>query len=64
MSGRGGDDDPPPASPWRMLIGLLAFAVAIVLVLLMMRRLQDSARLQDCVAAGRTNCAPIEATGH
>jgi hypothetical protein len=63
MSGGGGDDDPPPASPRRMLIGLLAFAVAIVLVLFMVHRLQDAARLQDCVAAGRTNCAPIDAGG-
>jgi len=44
-----------------MLMVLLAFAVAIVLVLLLVRRLQESARMQDCLASGRTNCAPIEA---
>lgn len=54
-------DDPPPASPRRMLVGLLAFVVAIVLVLFIVHRLQDSARMQDCIASGRTNCAPIEA---
>lgn len=54
-------DEPPPASPRRMLIGLLAFVVAILVTLLLVRKLQESARLQDCLASGRTNCAPIAA---
>jgi len=58
--GGGGDEEPPPASPRRLLIGLLAFAVAILVVLFIVHRLQDSARMQDCLASGRTNCAPIE----
>jgi hypothetical protein len=41
------------------------FAAAIVLVLLVLAGLwltgvlRSSASIQDCVAAGRTNCAPI-----
>jgi hypothetical protein len=45
----------------RALIGLLAFVVAIVAVLFIVRELRDAARIQDCVASGRTNCAPIDA---
>jgi hypothetical protein len=53
------DDDPGP-SPHRALLGLLAIVVMIVGVLFIMHRLNEAARIQDCVASGRTNCAPIE----
>ena len=55
------EEEPPPVSPRRMLVGLLAFAVAILAVLYIVHRLQEASRLQDCLASGRTNCAPIEA---
>jgi hypothetical protein len=29
-------------------------------VLFIMHRLNQAAQIQDCVASGRTNCAPIE----
>ena len=32
----------------------------IVAVLFVMHRLNQAAQIQDCVASGRTNCAPIE----
>jgi len=35
--------------------------VLIVAVIFIMNRLSGAARIQDCVASGRTNCAPIEA---
>jgi hypothetical protein len=54
------DDDPGP-SPYRALIGLVAIVVAIAAVLFIMYRLNQAAKIQDCVASGRTNCAPIEA---
>lgn len=60
MSAERDPDEPPPVSPRRALIVLLAFAVAVVLALLLVQRLQESARMQDCLASGRTNCAPIE----
>jgi hypothetical protein len=53
------DDDQGP-NPRRALIGLLAIVVAIGGVLFIMYRLNQAAQLQDCVASGRTNCAPIE----
>jgi hypothetical protein len=56
-------DDDPGSGPRRALIGLVAIVVAIVGVLFIMHRLNQAARIQDCVASGRTNCAPIEATG-
>ncbi len=56
------DDDPGP-NPRRALIGLLAMAALIVAVLFVVHRLDQAARIQDCVASGRTNCAPIEAPG-
>ena len=55
------DPQPPDTSPRRALIGLAAFVLAIIAVLFIVYRLRDAARIQDCVASGRTNCAPIEA---
>ena len=51
---------PPEPSPRRALVGLLAIVALIVAVLFIMHRLNQAARIQDCVASGRTNCAPIE----
>jgi hypothetical protein len=42
------------------LVGLLALVALIVAVLFIMHRLNQAAQIQDCVASGRTNCAPIE----
>jgi len=52
------DDDPGP-NPRRALVGLVAIILAIGGVLFIMHRLNQAARIQDCVASGRTNCAPI-----
>ena len=56
-------DEEPKSSPWRAVVGLGLIAVLILGVLLVMRELQHAAAIQDCVASGRTNCAPIP-TGH
>jgi hypothetical protein len=56
------DDDPGP-SPLRALLGLVAIVLLIVAVLFIVHRLNEAARIQDCVASGRTNCAPIEVPG-
>ena len=53
------EEDPGPR-PHRALIGLAAFIVAIAGVLFVMYRLHQAGRMQDCLASGRTNCAPIE----
>ena len=53
------DEDPGP-NPRRALIGLIAIVALIGAVLFIMHRLNQAAQIQDCVASGRTNCAPIE----
>jgi hypothetical protein len=52
--------EPPEPSHRRALVGLVALVVMIVAVLFIMHRLNQAAQIQDCVASGRTNCAPIE----
>ncbi len=54
-------DEPQPVSGRRALVGLLILVAAIALVLFIVHRLQEASRIQDCVASGRTNCAPIKA---
>ena len=54
------ESGPPEPNPRRALVGLLAIVALIVAVLFIMHRLNQAARIQDCVASGRTNCAPIE----
>ncbi|HET7883072.1 MAG TPA: hypothetical protein VFL55_19460 [Acetobacteraceae bacterium] len=54
------DSEPPEPSPRRALIGLAALIIMVVAVLFIMHRLNQAAQIQDCVASGRTNCAPIE----
>ncbi len=48
----------------RALIGLLLLIGLLVGVLFVVHELQGAARMQDCLASGRTNCAPIDSTGH
>jgi hypothetical protein len=54
------ESGPPEPNPRRALVGLLAIVALIVAVLFIMQQLNQAARIQDCVASGRTNCAPIE----
>ena len=42
------------------LLGLLLTVLLVIVGVLLVRVLGRAARLQDCVMAGRTNCAPIE----
>ena len=39
---------------------LIILAVLVAVGLYISHRLHDGAKIQDCVASGRTNCAPIE----
>ncbi|MDR3532159.1 MAG: hypothetical protein P4L90_16610 [Rhodopila sp.] len=52
-------EDEPKGSPWRAVVGLGLIVVLIVGVLFVMQQLRHAAAIQDCVASGRTNCAPI-----
>jgi hypothetical protein len=61
QSGHGRGDDPAPGPPRGALIALLLVAVLIGSFMFVMYRLRQAGQLQDCVASGRTNCAPIDA---
>jgi hypothetical protein len=60
------DDDSAqePPSRYRALLGLLLLVGLVVAVLFVVHELQESSRMQDCLASGRTNCAPIDTTTH
>jgi hypothetical protein len=51
-------DDGPPRGPLIMLVVLVVLVVGTVFV---MHRIKEASAIQDCAAAGRTNCAPIQA---
>jgi hypothetical protein len=51
---------PEPASRRGAVLGLLVALALIVVGLILVKVLGNSARLQDCVMSGRTNCAPID----
>jgi hypothetical protein len=52
-------EDQEKSSPLRAVVGLGLIVVLILGVLFVMHELQHAAALQDCVASGRTNCAPV-----
>jgi hypothetical protein len=52
-------EDGPKGGPLRAVVGLGLIAALIVGVLLVMQQLRHAAAIQDCVASGRSNCAPI-----
>jgi hypothetical protein len=58
-----GHDD-HQGSPRRAIFGLVIILVGIVATLFIMQQLRHAAQIQDCVASGRTNCAPIDSTSH
>jgi hypothetical protein len=54
------DDSPEQPRRARTLVGLLLLLGLLVAVLFVVHELQESSRMQDCLASGRTNCAPID----
>jgi hypothetical protein len=52
-------EDDNGGSPLRAVVGLVLVVVLILGVLFVMQQLRQAATIQDCVASGRTNCAPI-----
>jgi hypothetical protein len=56
------EDEPkgsPQSSPLRTIVGLGLIVALILAVLFIMQQLRHASAIQDCVASGRTNCAPI-----
>jgi len=43
-----------------LLFGFAAVVVLLLIAWFLVNELSSSARLQDCLLSGRTNCAPIE----
>ena len=56
-------EEPPTGGPLRAVVGLGLIVVMVVVVLFVMQQLRHASAIQDCVASGRTNCAPIS-SGH
>lgn len=54
------DKDGPDGSRRGPLIALCLVVVLFVVGWLLARELYASAKMQDCLMSGRTNCAPIE----
>ncbi len=52
-------DDRPKGGPLRAIVGLGLIALLIVGMLFVVRQLRHAAALQDCLASGRRNRAPI-----
>ncbi len=52
-------EDEQKSSPLRAIVGLGLILVLILGVLFVMQQLRHASAIQDCVASGRTNCAPI-----
>ncbi len=61
MTGRPGDGNEGPTDPrFAALIGVIIILVLAILAVVLIRELGRQSRVQDCLMAGRTNCAPIE----
>jgi hypothetical protein len=54
------DETGPQRGP---LVALIVVAILLVGGIVLVRHLRATAALQDCVMAGRTNCAPIQSGG-
>jgi hypothetical protein len=52
-------EDEPKGGPLRAVVGLGLIVGLVVVVLFVMQQLRHASAIQDCVASGRTNCAPI-----
>ena len=52
-------DEPDRRSPLRAAVGLGLLLALILGALFVVEQLRHAATIQDCVASGRTNCAPV-----
>lgn len=56
-------DEEPDRRPIGALVGLVVIVLLVLVAFWLVRELHTSASMQDCIASGRTNCAPIEMPG-
>jgi len=55
-----GDDEAGPDRRAAALIGIVVILVLAILAVVLVRSLSRESKLEDCLMAGRTNCAPVE----
>jgi hypothetical protein len=60
MDEQGHEQEEEGRRPVGALVGLVVIALLVLAGLWLSNRLHSSASMQDCLASGRTNCAPIE----
>ena len=53
------DGDDEPASRRGAVVAMAVIVVLLLGTAYVSYRLRDAGRMQDCAAAGRTNCAPV-----
>jgi len=58
------EDEPEPTSPRALLAAVAVLVLLVALGLWLSGVLGSANTIQDCVASGRTNCAPIETQSH
>jgi hypothetical protein len=51
---------PEPDSRRGALIGLVVIAVLVVIAYWLVTSLREEGKREDCLASGRTNCAPLD----
>ncbi len=60
QSGQPDDNGEPTLSPLAILVIMIAIALVCVGGYFLLMKLIDVSRQEDCLLAGRRNCAPIE----
>ncbi len=58
------DDEPEPTSSRALLAAAFVLVVLVGLGLWLSGVLGSANTIQDCVASGRTNCAPVDTQAH
>ena len=53
------ESDPDSGPPRGALVVLVLMAVLIALTVYVAHRINQASTMQDCIASGRSNCAPI-----
>jgi hypothetical protein len=54
------DDNPQPDSRRGAVIGLIVVMLLVVVGYFLMTALRHESQLEDCMMAGRKNCAPLD----
>ena len=60
MAERGAGDDSDAARQTAALMGFVVILLLAIAGVVLVRELGEKAKLEDCLMAGRHNCAPIE----